>query len=249
MAAKADDKPQRPGGAAHVSGHDHHGSVAAPDHVVYVVDDDRSVREGLGDLLASRGYHAQFFASAGEYIASPRLSVPGCLVLDIKLPDINGLDLQLRLAGQVHPPIVFITGHGDIPSAVRAIKAGAVDVLPKPFGEDQLLAAINTALTHDQRAKAASEEVEELRTRYDTLTPREKQILPLIVSGLVNKQTAAILGITLVTTQIHRGNIMRKMMAGSLSNLVRIADKLQIPRYQSAASSAKHRGHESKPHE
>lgn len=244
MAGKPDDKPHRASGTARIAGHRHKHSVTAPDHVVYVVDDDPSVREALGDLLASRGYNARLFASAGAYIDSPRLSVPGCLVLDIKLPDINGLDLQIQLAGQLHPPIVFITGHGDIPSSVRAIKAGAVDFLPKPFTDEEMLAAIDVALAHDRSTRAASEELEGLRARYATLTPRERQVLPMIVSGLVNKQTAAILGITLVTTQIHRGNIMRKMMAGSLSDLVRMADKLQLPRYERAAARAPDRGPE-----
>jgi FixJ family two-component response regulator len=154
-------------------------------------------------------------------------------VLDLELPDTNGLDLQGQLAGTAHPPIVFITGHGDIPSTVRAMKAGAVDFLPKPCREEQLLAAVEAALAYDRRARAQNAELSRLRALYDTLTPRERDVLPLVVSGLRNKQAAAVLGISLITTQIHRGNIMRKMQAGSLSDLVRIAEKLQIPRHSS----------------
>jgi FixJ family two-component response regulator len=204
-------------------------SEGACDHVVYVVDDDPRVRESLGDLLASCGYYARTFASAEEFISSARPRVVGCLVLDIELPDINGLDLQSQLAREAHPPIVFITGHGDIPSSVRAIKAGAVDFLSKPFSEEQLLAAVDLALAHDRRTWAEKAELGQLRTRYSALTPRERETLPLIVSGLRNKQTAAVLGISLVTMQIHRGNIVRKMQATSLSDLVRMSDKMQIP--------------------
>jgi FixJ family two-component response regulator len=202
-----------------------------PDHVVYVVDDDPAVREALTDLLASCRYNAQTFASGAEFIKMQKPSVAGCLILDIELPDINGLDLQRRLASETHPPIVFITGHGDIPSSVRAMKAGAMDFLPKPFTEAQLLAAVDSALAHDRKTRAASAELEELNARYATLTPRERESLPLSVSGLRNKQAAAVLGISLVTMQIHRGNIMRKMRARSISDLVRMAEKLRIPRY------------------
>jgi FixJ family two-component response regulator len=158
-------------------------------------------------------------------------------VLDVELPDINGLDLQGQLAGTAHPPIVFITGHGDIPSTVRAMKAGAVDFLPKPCREEQLLAAVEAALASDRCARAENAELSELRSLYDTLTPRERDVLPLIVSGLRNKQAAAVLGISLVTIQIHRGNIMRKMRAGSLSDLIRISEKLQIPRHAHAGAA------------
>jgi FixJ family two-component response regulator len=201
------------------------------DHIVYVVEDDHRVRAALDDLLASCGYNAQTFGSAAEFIAHARPSLPGCLVLDIELPDINGLELQRQLADQAHPPIVFITGHGDIPSSVRAMKAGAVDFLPKPFSEEQLLAAVNSALARDRKARTVNAELQRLRARHAMLTPRERETLRLIVSGLRNKQAAAVLGISLVTIQIHRGNIMRKMQAGSLSDLVRMSETLQIPRY------------------
>jgi FixJ family two-component response regulator len=205
--------------------------VHSPDHVIYVVDDDPGVRDALADLLASCQYNVCTFASAAEFIDLPRPAVAGCLVLDLELPDINGLELQRRLASEAHPPIVFITGHGDIPSSVRAMKAGAVDFLPKPFSEQQLLAAVESGLAHDRRARAEQAELEQLRATYSTLTPRERETLPMIVGGLRNKQTAGLLGISLVTMQIHRSNIMRKMRAGSLSDLVRMSEKLQIPRY------------------
>jgi FixJ family two-component response regulator len=201
------------------------------DHVVYVVDDDDRVRTALEDLLASCGYNAQTFASATEFIGKVRPELPSCLVLDVELPDVNGLELQRQLSREAHPPIVFITGHGDIPSSVRAMKDGAIDFLPKPFGQEQLLTAIESALARDRLARAARAELERLRRRYAFLTPRERETLPLIVSGLRNKQAAAMLGISLVTIQIHRGNIMRKMQAGSLSELVRMSETLQIPRH------------------
>jgi FixJ family two-component response regulator len=232
-----DEKPQnlrRPGSL--LPGRDRAASQAASDHVVYVVDDDDRVRAALEDLLASCGYNAQSFASGTEFVNKARAGLPSCLVLDVELPDINGLDLQRQLSREVHPPIVFITGHGDIPSSVRAMKDGAVDFLPKPFSEEQLLAAIESALARDRLARTANAEMEQLRTRYGSLTPRERETLPLIVSGLRNKQAAAVLGISLVTIQIHRGNVMRKMQAGSLSDLVRMSQTLQIPRYTATES-------------
>jgi FixJ family two-component response regulator len=203
---------------------------ATSNHVIYVVDDDDRVRAALENLLASCGYVAQTFASATEFIGKKKPDLPSCLILDVELPDINGLELQRQLSCGAHPPIVFITGHGDIPSSVRAMRDGAIDFLPKPFSQEQLLTAIELALARDRIARAASAAIERLRIRYDSLTPRERQTLPLIVSGLRNKQAAAVLGISLVTIQIHRGNIMRKMQAGSLSDLVRMSEALQIPR-------------------
>jgi FixJ family two-component response regulator len=201
----------------------------SPDHIVYVVDDDLRVREAVQDLLSSCGLRVTAFGSAAEFIASPKPDVPACLVLDVELPDINGLELQRQLAGAQHPPIVFITGHGDIPRSVRAMKAGAVDFLPKPFSPDAILAAIDSALTHDREARAEAAELNRLRERYRSLTPREREVLPLVVSGLLNKQAAAQLGISLITFQNHRGHIMRKMSASSLSDLVRMSTKLGIP--------------------
>jgi len=198
------------------------------DHIVYVVDDDPRIREAIDNLLSSYEFRAMLFASAAEFVESAKPDVPACLILDIELPDINGLDLQRELAAGPHPPIVFITGHGDIPSSVRAMKAGAVDFLSKPFQADELIAAVNCALAHDREARAAWSDLSILRERFASLTPREREVLPLIVRGLLNKQAAAQLGISIVTLQIHRSKIMHKMAAGSLADLVRMSTKLGI---------------------
>jgi FixJ family two-component response regulator len=199
------------------------------DHIVFIVDDDERVREALTELLASHGLRAAAFASAGDYMAAEEPNVPACLILDVELPDINGLDLQREIAERDHPPIVFLTGHGDIPSSVRAIKRGAVDFLTKPFGEAELMAAIASALAQDREERAGRSELDLLRRRYRDLTPREREVLPLVVSGLLNKQAAAELGISEVTLQIHRRKVMRKMAAASLADLVRIAERLELP--------------------
>jgi FixJ family two-component response regulator len=203
--------------------------MTARDHVVFVVDDDERIREALADLLASHDMHAMTFGSAGEYIGAHKPDLPACLVLDVELPDINGLDLQGQMAGGDHPPIVFITGHGDIPSSVRAIKRGAVDFLTKPFSDSDLMEAIGSAIARDRDGRAERAELMILKKRYLELTPREREVLPLVVSGLLNKQAAAELGISEVTLQIHRRNVMQKMEAASLADLVRFAEKLQIP--------------------
>ena len=200
-----------------------------PDQIVFIVDDDRRICESLSELLATFDLHAVTFGSAAEYIAYPKPDVPACLILDVELPDINGLDLQSQTAQGNHPQIVFITGHGDIPSSVRAIKAGAVDFLTKPFREADLMRAIHAAIAQDRDARRKRAELAELRQRLTSLTPREREVLPLIVSGLLNKQAAAELGISEVTIQIHRGKIMHKMRAGSLAELVRMAGMLEIP--------------------
>ncbi len=200
-----------------------------PDQIVFIVDDDRRICEALSQLLATFDLHAVTFGSAAEYIAYPKPDVPACLILDVELPDINGLDLQSQAAQGNHPQIVFITGHGDIPSSVRAIKAGAVDFLTKPFREADLMRAIHAAIAQDRDARRKRAELAELRQRLTSLTPREREVLPLIVSGLLNKQAAAELGISEVTIQIHRGKIMQKMRAGSLAELVRMAGMLEIP--------------------
>lgn len=201
----------------------------APDHIVLIVDDDRRIRESLTALLSSFDMHAIAFGSAAEYLAYPKPEVPACLILDVELPDLNGLELQSQIAEGHHPHIVFITGHGDIPSSVRAIKAGAVDFLTKPFKEADLMRAINAALVQNRDAERKRAELDELHRRLSTLTPRERDVLPLIASGLLNKQAAAELGISEITLQIHRGNLMRKMGAGSLADLVRMAGMLDIP--------------------
>ena len=198
------------------------------DHVVYVVDDDPSVQEALTDLLSSAGFNAAAFGSVGEYLRASKPDVPRCLVLDVKLPDVNGLDFQRQLSATDHVPIVFITGHGDIPSTVRAIKAGAVDFLTKPFSDEALLQAVKAALDQDRKALKERTELAELKARYSSLTPRERDVLPLIVAGLLNKQAAADLGISEFTFQIHRSNVMRKMAAGSLAELVRLAARLDL---------------------
>jgi len=203
--------------------------VEPRDHIVFVVDDDRRICEALSELLASFDLHAVTFCSAAEYLAHPKPDVPACLVLDVQLPDINGLDLQSRFAQGSYPPIVFVTGHGDIPSSVRAIKAGAVDFLTKPFEEATLMRAIHAALAQSREARQKGAALADLQQRLSSLTPREREALPLIASGLLNKQAAVELGISEVTLQIHRGNIMRKMQAGSFAELVRMASALELP--------------------
>jgi len=199
------------------------------DHMVFIVDDDARIREALGELLESHGMRAIAFASAGDYVGADKPDVPACLILDVELPDINGLELQGQIAEGNHPPIVFITGHGDIPSSVRAIKHGAVDFLTKPFSDADLMAAIDAAIARDRDERSSRTELAVLRKLYHELTPREREVLPLVVSGLLNKQAAAELRISEVTLQIHRRNVMQKMAAASLADLVRIAERLEIP--------------------
>lgn len=203
--------------------------MTSDDHIIFIVDDDEPIREALSELLASHGMRAVAFGSAGDYIGAEKPDVPACLILDVELPDINGLDLQGQIAEADHPPIVFITGYGDIPSSVRAIKHGAVDFLTKPFNDDDLMAAVRAAIGKDRERRSERAELGGLRQRYLGLTPREREVLPLVVSGLLNKQAAAELGISEVTLQIHRRNIMRKMAAASLADLVRMAERLEIP--------------------
>jgi FixJ family two-component response regulator len=203
--------------------------VNPQDHVVFVVDDDRRICEALAELLSTYDLHVVTFGSAAEYLASSKPDIPACLVLDVQLPDIHGLDLLKQPGQRPLPQIVFITGHGDIPTSVRAIKAGAVDFLTKPLKEPDLMRAIHAALAQDRVVRLERAELAELRGRLSCLTPRERDVLPLIVSGLLNKQAAAELAISEITVQIHRGRIMKKMQAGSLAELVRIAGKLEIP--------------------
>jgi FixJ family two-component response regulator len=186
------------------------------------------MREAVGELFASLDVPSVTFASVAEYVAYAKPELPACLILDVKLPDINGLDFQQQLGGAYHPPIVFITGHGDIPSSVRAMKAGAVDILAKPFSQPDLIAAIEAAIVRDRHVRLERSELARLQQRYASLTPRERQVLPLIVSGLLNKQAAAELGISEVTLQIHRSRIMQKMAAASFADLVRMAGQLNI---------------------
>jgi FixJ family two-component response regulator len=202
--------------------------VTPQSETIFIVDDDFRVREALADLFASRNLHCVAFASATEYLRLANPNGPSCLVLDVSLPDINGLDLQSSMPRADHPPIVFVSGHGDVPSSVRAMKAGAVDFLTKPWSDEDLLRAVRQALDQDRRQRKVKAELMELKGRLAALTPREREVLPLVARGLLNKQAAAQLGISEVTLQIHRSKIMRKFKAASLADLVRMTTKLDI---------------------
>jgi FixJ family two-component response regulator len=198
--------------------------------IVFVVDDDEFVRASLESLIRSAKLNVQTFASANQFLENATADVPGCLVLDVKLPGLGGLDLQRRLAeSNIAIPIVFITGHGDIPMSVRAIKAGAVEFLTKPFQDQDLLDAINQAIQLDRATRQRKAEMANLRDRYETLTPREREVMELVVTGLLNKQIAAELGTSEITIKVHRGQVMQKMRAKSLAELVRISAKLGMP--------------------
>lgn len=203
--------------------------MTLPDHLVLIVDDDHRFSEALQELLAAAGLCSVALGSAAEYIAYPKPDVPACLILDVELPDINGLDLQRRIADSYHPPIIFVTAHGNIPSSVRAMRAGALDFLTKPFRDHELLAVVHTALAQDRERRAKQADLDRIKQRFRSLTPREREVMALVVSGLLNKQAAAHLGISEVTLQIHRANAMRKMEADSLADLVRMAGWLHIP--------------------
>lgn len=208
--------------------------MSADEPIVFVVDDDESVRNSLRRLLSSVGLAVEVFPSARAFLERSRTDVPGCLVLDVQLPDLNGLDLQAELARTDTPlPIVFLTGHGDIPMSVKAMKAGAVEFLTKPFQQRDLLEAIRGAIAHDRAARLERAERAELRRRYDSLTPRERHVLARIVAGRMNKQIAAEFGTSEATVKEQRGQVMAKMQAGSLAELVRIASRLGVPPTQS----------------
>jgi len=199
------------------------------DAIVFVVDDDAPTRESIRNLIRSVGLRVEVFSSAQEFLESNRPEMPSCLVLDVRLPGLSGLDLQKRTTeAGIEIPIVFITGHGDIPMTVRAMKAGAVEFLSKPFRDQDLLDAIQLALERDRKARDQRASLEELRNRFALLTPREREVMARVVAGLLNKQVGAQLGMSETTVKIHRHQVMEKMGAGSLPELVRMADKLAI---------------------
>jgi FixJ family two-component response regulator len=200
------------------------------DGVVFVVDDDEPMRRSLENLIRSVGLRVEAFASGQEFLRGKRPDLPGCLVLDVRLPGLSGLDLQKRMAAaDIEIPIIFITGHGDIPMTVQAMKAGAVEFLTKPFRDQDLLDAIQQALERDCQAREQRAKVEELRSRYRSLTPREREVIALVVAGLLNKQIAGELGTSEAAVKVHRQHVMEKMGADSLADLVRLADRLGIP--------------------
>jgi FixJ family two-component response regulator len=202
--------------------------------VVFVVDDDVSVREALRNLLLSVGLQVRTFETAQQFLAEEKPDAPGCLVLDVRLPGLSGLDLQRELAkAGIEIPIVFMTGHGDIPMSVRAMKAGAVEFLTKPFRDQDLLDAVQEAIAGNREARAQQRQIAELRARYDSLTAREREVMMLVVRGLPNKEIAAQLGTTDATVKLHRGRAMRKMQANSLADLIRMVEKLDPPAVKS----------------
>ena len=204
---------------------------APPQNVVFVIDDDASLRESLSSLLRSIGLHVELFDSAAQFLKSNRPDVPSCLVLDVRLPGLSGLDFQAELTrNNVHVPIIFITGHGDIPMSVRAMKAGAIEFLTKPLREQDLLDAVQAGLDRDRTRRESDKTVTELRAKYDSLTGREQEVIGYVASGLMNKQIAGEIGISEITVKVHRGNLMRKMGAKSLAELVRMVDALGLQR-------------------
>jgi FixJ family two-component response regulator len=205
--------------------------AAAGDPVVFVIDDDTSMREALQSLFRSVGLRVEVFGSAPEFLQGDLPNVASCLVLDIRLPGVSGLDFQVELsAAGIHIPIIFMTGHGDIPMSVQAMKAGAVDFLTKPFRHQEMLQAVNRALAADRKRRTEEKTVSDLRVLFESLTPREREVLVLVTAGLVNKRIAAELGVSEITVKVHRSHVMRKMRTRSLAQLARIADSLGICR-------------------
>jgi len=206
-----------------------HNVASAEEPIVFVIDDDASVREALRNLFRSVGLRVEVFGSAPEFLQSKLPDVPSCLILDIRLPRVSGLDFQAELADAgIHIPIIFMTGHGDIPMSVRAMKAGAVDFLTKPFRDQDMLDAVTTAIERDRGSRNEARILSDLHALFATLTPREREVMALVTAGLMNKQIAAEIGIAEITVKIHRGHIMRKMAAKSLADLVRMAQALGL---------------------
>jgi len=204
--------------------------VRDADAIVFVVDDDPSIREAVKSLISLAGLRVETFGTAQEFLRSERPNLPGCVVLDVELPGLSGLDLQRELAAHgIKLPIIFITGYGDIPMSVRAMKAGALEFLTKPFRDQDLLDAIQQALERDRAARHHSREIAELRERFDALTSREREVMNLVVAGWLNKQIGFELGISEITVKIHRGRVMNKMGAQSLAELVRMTERLELP--------------------
>ena len=197
--------------------------------MVFVVDDDASMRGAVSNLIRSVGFQVEAFSSAQEFLASTRPDTPCCLILDVRLPQVSGLDIQAELTkAQIHIPIIFVTGHGDVPMSVKAMKAGAVEFLTKPFRDQDLLDAVKVALERSRVSRTNEKAISELKTKFQTLTPREQQVMAWVTGGYLNKQIAAEIGVTEITVKVHRGNVMRKFGTKSLAELVKIADILGI---------------------
>jgi len=211
--------------------------MSETDRIVYVVEDDAYFRESLVDLLSAWGFEVAAFDSAQAYMDAWKADRTSCLVLDVGLPGVTGLDLQRQLTNTPHPPIIFLTGTGDIPKAVKAMRAGAVEFLTKPLVEDDLISAIHAALDRDRTNRTERADLDDLRKRFNSLTPREKEVLPLVIGGLLNKQAASELGISEVTLQAHRSRIMKKMRTSSLAELVRVSSRLDVPIHSRVAKT------------
>ena len=212
--------------------------VAAEESIIFIVDDDESLRNALGSLFRSVGFKVGMFGSAAELLEHKFPDIPSCLVLDVRLPRLSGLDFQTELAkANIHIPIIFMTGHGDIPMSVRAMKAGAVDFLAKPFRDQDMLDAVTLALERDRQRRQSDKQLSDVRAKFDTLTQREREVMSLVATGLMNKQVAGELGLSEITVKIHRGQVMRKMGARSLADLVRMAELLGVYPGQSRSRS------------